>query len=102
MTHRTVIRSNARLKIAAAAGVALLSTTGAIHAQAFRVPVSRNPLVTRDASGLLQTSTPAGHIDKGNPFFQSLCAYRRLSSEQSMRSSGVISLQSGQAGPSPQ
>jgi cytochrome c peroxidase len=72
MTHRTVIRSNARLKIAAAAGVALLSTTGAIHAQTFRLPVSRNPLVTRDASGLLQTSTPAGHIDKGNPFFQSL------------------------------
>jgi hypothetical protein len=28
--------------------------------------------VTRDPSGLLQTSTPGGRIDTGNPFFQSL------------------------------
>jgi cytochrome c peroxidase len=31
-----------------------------------------NPLTTADASGWLRTFTPAGTIDTGNPFFQSL------------------------------
>src|SRR6185312_293146 len=35
-------------------------------------PPRADGLVTRDASGLLQTTTPAGRIDKGNPFFQTL------------------------------
>ena len=72
MTLRNTVRSNGRLRIAVAAGVALMSIAGAIHAQVFRAPVTRDPLVTRDPSGWLQTSTPTGHVDHGNPFFQSL------------------------------
>ena len=36
------------------------------------MPSQADGLVTRDVSGWLQTRTPTGRIDKGNPFFQSL------------------------------
>jgi cytochrome c peroxidase len=48
---------------------ALLLGTGATHAQ--QVDASRgNPLVTSDASGSVQTTTPTGRIDHDNAFFQ--------------------------------
>jgi cytochrome c peroxidase len=56
----------------AAVTVLLLALAGGAAAQQARKLASRGALVTRDPSGWLQTSTPAGHIDEGNPFFQSL------------------------------
>ena len=50
----------------------LLATAGGAAAQQARALAGQGALVTRDPSGWLQTSTPAGQIDKGNPFFQSL------------------------------
>lgn len=48
---------------------ALLLGAGAAHAQ--QVDASRgNPLVTSDASGSVQTTTPTGRIDHDNAFFQ--------------------------------
>jgi cytochrome c peroxidase len=60
-----------RVRVAAAT-VLLLALAGGAGARQAREPASRAALVTRDPSGWLQTSTPAGQIDKGNPFFQSL------------------------------
>ncbi|HEV2622311.1 MAG TPA: hypothetical protein VGU65_09535 [Frateuria sp.] len=48
----------------------LLLGTGAVHAQAG--PSHSDGLTTADISGWLQTSTPTGRIDTGNPFFQGL------------------------------
>jgi hypothetical protein len=49
---------------------ALLLGAGATHAR--QVDASRgNPLVTADASGSVQTTTPTGRIDHDNAFFQS-------------------------------
>lgn len=58
--HRTGVTA---LLLAFAAGGAAQQTTPQSH---------DGVLVTRDPSGWLQTSTPSGSIDAGNPFFQSL------------------------------
>jgi cytochrome c peroxidase len=60
-----------RIRVAAVT-VLLLALAGGAAAQQARSLANRGELVTRDPSGWLQTSTPAGQIDKGNPFFQSL------------------------------
>ncbi|HJP99305.1 MAG TPA: hypothetical protein VJ862_12140 [Rhodanobacteraceae bacterium] len=57
---------------AAATTILLLTVAGGGAAQQAALPSSADGLVTRDASGWLQTSTPSGRIDKGNPFFQRL------------------------------
>ncbi|MBS0432698.1 MAG: hypothetical protein JSS21_09890 [Proteobacteria bacterium] len=49
-----------------------LAIVGAASAQQVSTQPRAGALVTPDPSGLLQTSTPTGSIDKGNPFFQSL------------------------------
>ncbi|MGH7107616.1 MAG: hypothetical protein ACREFT_14040, partial [Acetobacteraceae bacterium] len=64
-------RSIGRLRRAAVT-VLLLAAASGTSAQQARALASHDPLVTRDPSGWLQTSTPNGRIDKGNPFFQSL------------------------------
>jgi hypothetical protein len=50
----------------------LLAVAGGSPAQQPAMSSRVDGLVTRDASGWLQTTTPAGRIDKGGPFFQSL------------------------------
>ena len=72
MTHHNDVRSNGHLKIAFVAGVTLMSIAGTIHARTSRGQAVREPLVTPDPSGWLQTNTPDGTIDTRNPFFQSL------------------------------
>jgi len=52
--------------------VLLLAMAGAGLARQAASPSRPDGLVTRDASGWLQTRTPTDSIDKGNPFFQSL------------------------------
>jgi hypothetical protein len=51
------------------AAALLLAAAGTTHAQQAD-PSRGNPLITPDASGWLQTSTPSGRIDHDNPFFQ--------------------------------
>jgi hypothetical protein len=70
MFHRRLPRSTGRFRLAAA--VILLGAAGAGYARQAAAPSPVGGLVTRDPSGLLQTSTPGGRIDTGNPFFQSL------------------------------
>ncbi|UGB45248.1 hypothetical protein LQ772_14880 [Frateuria edaphi] len=65
--HRT-FRAAAVRRLATTLAAFLLGT-GATHAQ--QVDASRgNPLVTSDASGSVQTTTPTGRIDHDNAFFQ--------------------------------
>jgi len=70
MFHRHLPRSGGRFRLVAA--VILLAIAGGGSAQRATTPSQADGLVTRDASGWLQTSTPTGRIDKSNPFFQSL------------------------------
>ncbi len=56
----------------AATTILLLAVAAGGSAQQAALPSVADGLVTRDPSGWLQTSTPTGRIDKGNPFFQSL------------------------------
>jgi hypothetical protein len=65
--HRTP--RPARRHLAAALAALVLASTGAAQAQ--QAASFRSPLATPDPSGWLQTSTPSGRIDRGNPFFQS-------------------------------
>ena len=50
----------------------ILALACAFSATAAPDGFSSDPLTTPDASGWLRTFTPAGTIDTGNPFFQSL------------------------------
>ena len=50
----------------------ILALACAFSATAAPDEYSHDPLTTPDASGWLRTITPAGTIDTGNPFFQSL------------------------------
>ncbi|ODU93882.1 MAG: hypothetical protein BGP23_05495 [Lysobacterales bacterium 66-474] len=61
-----------RTRIAAATVAALLSIAGMAQPHSFAPRPDRDPLVTRDPSGQLQTNAPDGRIDTGNSFFQSL------------------------------
>ena len=70
MFDRHLPRSGGRFRLVAA--VILLVTAGGGSAQQAATPSRADGLVTRDASGWLQTSTPGGRIDQGNPFFRSL------------------------------
>lgn len=70
MFHRHLPRSGGPFLVAAA--VILLAMAGGGAAQQVATPSRPDGLVTRDASGLLQTHTPSGRIDQNNPFFQSL------------------------------
>ena len=70
MFHRELPRSGGHLRFAAT--LALLAIAGSVAAQQAAMPSRADGLVTRDASGWVQTSTPTGRIDKSNPFFQSL------------------------------
>ncbi|MGN6789923.1 MAG: hypothetical protein ACTHJP_10375 [Rhodanobacteraceae bacterium] len=70
MFHQHLPRSGGRFRLAAAA--ILLAIAGAGSAQQAATPSRADGLVTRDPSGWLQTTTPAGRIDAANPFFQSL------------------------------
>ncbi len=63
-------RTRGRLRVAMA--VLLLGVAAAGPAQQALMPPRADPLITRDPSGWLQTSTPGGRIDKRNPFFRSL------------------------------
>ena len=70
MFHRHLPRSGGHFRFAAV--VALIAiASGGFARQATTLPPT-DGLVTHDASGWLQTRTPTGSIDKGNPFFQSL------------------------------
>ncbi|HEY8229591.1 MAG TPA: hypothetical protein VIG31_03970, partial [Rhodanobacteraceae bacterium] len=70
MFHRHLPQSGGRFRLAAA--VALLAIAGGGSARQAATPSATGGLVTRDASGMLQTMTPGGRIDQNNPFFQSL------------------------------
>lgn len=70
MFHRHLPRSGGCFHFAAV--VLLLATAGGGSAQQAATPSRADGLVTHDASGMLETATPSGHIDQGNPFFQSL------------------------------
>ena len=70
MFHRHLPRSGGRLRLVAA--VILLATAGGGAARQVATPSRVDGLVTRDPSGLLQTRTPDGQVDRSNPFFQSL------------------------------
>ncbi len=50
----------------------LLAIAAGASAQQVQTRTRLDPLTTADPTGLLQTSTPSGQIDTGNPFFQSL------------------------------
>jgi len=63
--------SNRRVH-AAATTILLLAVAGGGAARQPPLPSHTDGLVSRDPSGWVQTSTPTGHIDKSNPFFQSL------------------------------
>ncbi|HEY3519791.1 MAG TPA: hypothetical protein VGK80_01980, partial [Rhodanobacteraceae bacterium] len=54
------------------AAMLLFASAGGAFAQQVQTGTRLDPLTTPDPAGLLQTSTPNGQIDKGNPFFQSL------------------------------
>ncbi|HWG11224.1 MAG TPA: hypothetical protein VN693_06970 [Rhodanobacteraceae bacterium] len=54
------------------AAMLLLVIAGGAFAQQVQTRPRADSLTTPDPTGLLQTSTPNGQIDKGNPFFQSL------------------------------
>jgi cytochrome c peroxidase len=54
------------------AAILLLAAASGIHAQQAPTRPRTTALITPDPSGMLQTSTPTGQIDKSNPFFQSL------------------------------
>ena len=71
MHHRYLPQSAGRRRLAAIT-LLLLGVAGGGAARQTALPSHADGLVTRDPSGWLQTSTPTGHIDKGNPFFQSL------------------------------
>ncbi|MHB1059003.1 MAG: hypothetical protein ACYC0F_14080, partial [Rhodanobacter sp.] len=61
-----------RISLSAAAGIVLLAAAMGTQAQgAHRRPSRGEALVTANPSGWLQTSTPDGSIDTGNPFFRS-------------------------------
>lgn len=64
-------RSRGRLHHAGMAALLLVVAAGGAAQQA-TPQLHDGALVTRDPSGWLQTSTPSGSIDAGNPFFQSL------------------------------
>ena len=70
MFDRYLPRSGGRFRSVAA--MVLLAVAGGSPAQQPAMSSRVDGLVTRDASGWLQTTTPAGRIDKGGPFFQSL------------------------------
>ncbi|MGH8212070.1 MAG: hypothetical protein ACREPP_02425, partial [Rhodanobacteraceae bacterium] len=59
------------------AAILLLAIAGGVSAQQVLGGPRADPLTTPDPSGLLQTNTPSGQIDKGNPFFQGLGANGR-------------------------
>lgn len=69
MFQHRLTRSAVCRRLTAVASV-LLACAGSASAQ--QSPSRSNPLTTADLSGWLQTSTPSGRIDSGNPFFQSL------------------------------
>lgn len=71
MFHRHLPHSGGRYRLAATT-ILLLGVAGGGAAQQTALPSRADGLVTRDPSGWLQTSTPTGHIDESNPFFQSL------------------------------
>lgn len=64
-------RSRGRLGRIGATALLLAVVTGGAAQQATRQSHA-STLVTRDPSGWLQTNTPSGTVDQGNPFFQSL------------------------------
>jgi cytochrome c peroxidase len=55
----------------------MLAIAAGASAQQVHTGTRLDPLTTHDPTGLLQTSTPSGEIDKSNPFFQSLGANGR-------------------------
>lgn len=88
MPRRNAIRATPCLKIAVVAAAALLSAAGAIHAQTFRMQPSRDPLITPDSSGWLQTNTPDGRVNRHNPFFKSLGSNGRSCSSCHVQNQG--------------
>ena len=64
-------RIRGRLRRIGAAAL-LLAIAGGGSAQQLMLQPPASVLVTRDPSGWLQTNTPSGTIDQGNPFFRSL------------------------------
>ncbi|WHZ18437.1 MAG: Cytochrome c peroxidase [Rhodanobacteraceae bacterium] len=64
-------QSHGRFRRIGGTALLLAVATGGAAQQAPQ-PSHAGALVTRDPSGWLQTSTPSGTIDQGNPFFQSL------------------------------
>lgn len=74
MPRRNATPSAIGLKISAAICAVLLTGAGAAHAGTFpRGPhgPAGDPTLSPDPTGMVQTTTPSGTIDTGNPFFQS-------------------------------
>jgi cytochrome c peroxidase len=69
MSDQRIFRSAARRRLPILLAGLLLGT-GAVHAQ--DGSSRSDALTTADISGWLQTTTPSGRIDTGNPFFQGL------------------------------
>lgn len=72
MFHHHAIHATVRWRLAAAAGLALLTAAGMASAHGRHAPAPPDSTVTADPTGWLQTSTPDGRIDTDNPFFASL------------------------------
>jgi hypothetical protein len=72
MSHYHTIHPPVRRRFAAVAAIILSACMGAASAQDSSQLAPHNAaLITANPSGWLQTSTPTGSIDTGNPFFQS-------------------------------
>ena len=72
MELHSIIRSAVRQRLTAAAVILLFAGAGVLQARAADSQSPHaNPLTTADPSGWVQTNTPGGRIDSGNPFFQS-------------------------------
>lgn len=70
MFHQHLPRSGGRFRMVTA--VVLLVMAGGSTAQQAAMPSLADGLVTPDPSGWLQSNTPTGRVDTGNPFFQHL------------------------------
>lgn len=73
MSRQRITRFVVRFWLIAVSSAILMVIANGTHAQSPCLPQRpAGPMITPDPSGSLQSNTPGGRIDIGNPFFQSL------------------------------